>query len=219
MYHNQPFLKQIISHIIFFSALGLVSCKQEDKTIKPDAKAAIKAPAPLNDGKVSLELSIPASGLEKTFNLNCADNEVFVIIRNNTDSSVNFYETNNSYGYQNYTFIIKSKDSSFIITKAGTGIWKNVPFLNTVSPHESLILKFNLKNTICYYSPVKKGLKRTVIRNTDSWNGMPDRPIDHATIQVKYELPKEYIYNSFLQAIMFSDTLSSNILKLNIIKN
>ena len=208
-------MKQIIYHIISFSALILVACNQANKAV-PTQKSKVKATPPINNRKVSLELSIPSYSSGKKLFLNCDDNEVFVIIRNNTDSSVDFYETNNSWGYQNYTFIIKSRDSTFIMTREGTGIWKNVPLFNTVNPHESLVLKFNLKNTSCFFSQTKKGLKRTVRRGTDGWNGMPGKSIEQATIQAIYTLPKEYIYDAFLNKTIFSDILSSNILKLSV---
>ena len=217
--YSPQILKQFIYHIIFFSALVLVACKQKNNTVIHVQKSKPNTSSLINNGKVSLELSIPSYGSGKIIFLNCEDNEVFVIIRNNTDSSVNFYETNNSWGYQNYTFIIKSQDSTFIMKREGTGIWKNVPFCNTVSPHESLVLKFNLKKTNCFFSQTKNGLKRTVRRNTDGWNGMPGKSIKQATIQVLYTLPKEYIYDAFLNETIFSDTLSSNILKLSVEKN
>ncbi|MFT6246290.1 MAG: hypothetical protein ACJA0U_001782 [Salibacteraceae bacterium] len=68
------------------------------------------------DSTVSLALSIPHGDQLKTLN-DCSsfNNDAFIVINNNTDSTVRFYENWNSYGYYNFTFEIKTNDTIYTV--------------------------------------------------------------------------------------------------------
>jgi hypothetical protein len=122
-------------------------------------------------------------------------------------------------GYQNYTFIIKTEDTCYNLTKAETDFWKNIPAFHTVFPHETLVLNFNIKDTECEFQFTETGqLKRKVIRSKDGWEGLPANPVEEATIQVLYKLTGDAIGFKPSGAAIYSDTILSNVLKIRVDK-
>lgn len=197
-----------------------MACRQENQATPDTNSDHLKAESLINNSKVTLELSIPSNDAGRTLFLNCENNEVSVILRNNSDSAVRFYETTNSWGYQNYTFIIKTKDTTYQLTKAGGGFFKNVPFYHTIFPRETLVLNFNLKDTKCDLLLNETGqLKRKILRGgEDGWQGLPDKPIVDATIQVIYKLSNDHIDFKPFGATIYSDSLLSKVLKISVDK-
>lgn len=213
-------MRHLTLHIVLFLTFCLAACKQKSQSVVRTKDEKPKADSIVLNTKVSLELSIPSTDAGRFLFLNCENNEVSVILRNSSDSAVRFYETNNSWGYQNYIFIIKTKDTSYFVTKAETGFGKNIPTFHTIFPHETLVLHFNIKDTECEFQFTETGqLKRKVLRsNKDGWEGLPDNPIEKATIQVLYKLSNSDKDFKPFGASIFSDTLLSNVLKISIEK-
>lgn len=139
------------------------------------------------DSTVSIELSIPHSDPLKTLN-ECSsfNNDVFVIIRNDTDSIVRFYENWNSYGYYNFTFEIKTKDSIYTISRPHKLWYRNFPSHHSVLPDESLVFQFDLIDSTCASSRTDHRVFE------DGWIGFPQYS-DTAQIRVVYSLPEEFL--------------------------
>src|SRR5882757_8849984 len=96
----------------FFACIAVVfiigSCRQPGVEQKINETVA-------NRGEIGMELIIPhnswgydSSDLPGLFR-DCADNKVFVLIKNNTDSVVRFYEQWNSWGYYNFSFKVETE--------------------------------------------------------------------------------------------------------------
>lgn len=137
---------------------------------------------------VSIELSIPhGDGLRRLNNCVDIDNEVFIILTNNTDSTVSVYENWNSYGYYNFSFEIKLKDSIYVVTRPQKLWYRNFPSHHSILPNETIVFQFDLIDTSCARMRCYRG-----IQQEDGWVGLPDHR-DTAQIRVIYSLPNEYI--------------------------
>lgn len=138
------------------------------------------------DSTVSIELSIPHGDGLKTLN-ECSsfNNDVFVIIRNNTDSVVRLYENWNSFGYYNFTFEIKTKDSIYTIYRPHKLWYRNFPSHHSILPSESIVFQFDLIDSTCASSRTDHGIVE------DGWIGFPQHT-DLANIRVVYRLPEEF---------------------------
>lgn len=138
------------------------------------------------DSSVTIELSIPhGDQLKKLNDCSSFNNEVFIIIHNNTDSIVRFYENWNSYGYYNFTFEIKTEDTTYTISRPHKLWYRNFPSHHSVLPYESIVFPFDLIDTTCASSRLDHGIFE------DGWIGFPNI-IDTALIRVIYSLPSEY---------------------------
>lgn len=139
-----------------------------------------------SDSTVSIELSIPHSSQMRKLN-DCAsiNNDVFIIIHNNTDSTIRFYENWNSYGYYNFTFEIKTLDTNYTVSRPHKFWYRNFPSHHSVFPDESIVFQFELIDTACASSRINDGVFE------DGWVGFPNTT-DNALIRVIYSLPKAH---------------------------
>ena len=217
--HSQFNLRQFTFHIVIVLTFCFAACKQKSQNSALEVNKRPKADSS-SDSKVSLELSIPSNEVGRTLFLDCANNYVSVILRNNSDSVVRFYETANSWGYGNYTFIIRTNDTTYYLTKAGSNFFKNIPAYHTLFPKETLILNFNIKDAKCDFRCTETGqLKRTILRGSgDGWQGLPSRPVTDATIQAMYKLSNGDIDFEPFGVTIYSDVLLSNTLKIHVAK-
>lgn len=136
---------------------------------------------------VSIELSIPhGDGLGRLNNCVDVENEVFIILTNNTDSTVSVYENWNSYGYYNFSFEIKLKDSIYVVTRPQKLWYRNFPSHHSILPNENIVFQFDLIDTSCARMRFYRGIQE------DGWVGFPNHS-DTAQIRVIYSLPKEYM--------------------------
>ncbi len=99
------------------------------------------------NSKVSIELSIPHLRNIPSLNTYSDKNNVYVIIRNNSDSVQTFYEDRYVYGYFNISFEIKYKDSIYLVTRAPKIWWRNRPSYHIVQSNESLVFPHMLIDT------------------------------------------------------------------------
>lgn len=132
------------------------------------------------DSSVTIELSTPHGERIKSLN-DCTspDNKVYVIIRNNADSTIYFYETWNSYGYYNYTFEIQLRDSIYTIQRPKKLWYRNFPSTHRVEPGENLSHDFILIDSSCVEIFQREGIYK------DGWTGFPSLS-DSALIRVRY---------------------------------
>ena len=138
------------------------------------------------DSTVSLALSIPHGDQLKTLN-DCSsfNNDVFIVINNNTDSTVRFYENWNSYGYYNFTFEIKTNDTIYTVSRPYKLWYRNFPSHHSVLPQESIVFQFDLIDSTCAANRSNRGIFE------DGWIGLPNQT-DTALIRVIYSLPSEF---------------------------
>jgi hypothetical protein len=138
------------------------------------------------DAAVTIELSIPHGDQLRILN-DCSsiDNDVFIIIRNDTDSIVRFYENWNSYGYYNFTFEVKTNDSTYLVSRPHKLWYRNFPTHHSVSPGESIVFQFDLIDSTCAENRLEYGTLE------NGWIGLPNVS-DTALIRVIYSLPSEY---------------------------
>ncbi|PHR27619.1 MAG: hypothetical protein COA38_13210 [Fluviicola sp.] len=138
------------------------------------------------DSTVTIELSIPHGNRLRVLN-DCSslNNDVFIIIRNDTDSIVRFYENWNSYGYYNFTFEIKTTDSTYTVSRPHKLWYRNFPTHHNISLGESIVFQFDLIDTVCASRGRDHGI------SVNGWIGIPNK-IDTALIRVIYSLPSEY---------------------------
>src|ERR1700761_812523 len=109
---------------IFFSIFCLIifsRCKQ-NINLKSQSKEAL------------IVLSFPHYTKLANLELGCLDNKMNVTIVNTTDSIIRLYEEDNSWGYYNISFEIKTPDSLYIVRKKERNFWKNVPFYTILNP-------------------------------------------------------------------------------------
>lgn len=139
---------------------------------------------------VSIELSMPYGDSLRWLGLCWDQNPVDIIIRNQTDSTVYFYEDWNSWGFYNFKFQIETEDSVYLVTRTNHGWWKNFPSIHHLNPKQSLVFHYNLIDSAC--TEHNASIER--IKGLEQWTGLPQREYDYARIQVVYELPEEYKY-------------------------
>lgn len=138
------------------------------------------------DSTVSIELSIPhGEGLKSLNECSSFDNDIFVVIRNNSDSIVRLYENWNSYGYYNFTFEIKTNDSIYTVSRPKKLWYRNFPSHHSVLPQESIVFHFDFIDSICATSRSDHGIFN------DGWIGFP-KQTDTALIRVIYDVPSEF---------------------------
>lgn len=136
---------------------------------------------------VSIELSLPHGHSLKYFGLCWDKNPVDVIIRNNTNSMIHFYENWNSWGYYNLHFKIETHDSLYTISRTRKVWFRNFPSYHSINPDESLVFHYNLRDSSC----VDYDINNEKIKGYDHWTGFPEKEYDFAKIQVIYEIPEE----------------------------
>ena len=105
-----------------------------------------------------------------------------VIIRNNSDSVIRFYENWTSYGFYNFHFEIETADTVYCIVRPNRLWYRNYPCNYSVNPGESLVFSFLLIDTAC-----------AAAHSTDEygWTGFPTEKLVNATIRVVYEIDPE----------------------------
>ena len=135
---------------------------------------------------MSIELSIPHGDELRRLN-NCIDleNNVFIILTNNTDSTIRLYENWNSYGYYNFSFEINLNDSIHVVTRPQKLWYRNFPTHHSILPNEKIVFQFDLIDTACAQTRFFRGIKE------DGWVGFPNQT-DTAQIRAIYSLPEEY---------------------------
>ena len=134
-----------------------------------------------SNNKVSMELSIPHTS-QLPWIKNCtSEDPVYVIIRNDTDSTHRFYEDWNSFGYYNIFFEIRYQDTIYEITRPEKLWYRNYRSYHILHPHESLVLPYALLDTICANSLSQRRIF------TDGWLGFPSIS-DTAEIRAVYQL-------------------------------
>lgn len=179
----------------------------------------------LEKGDVTIELSIPNGDSLRTFGLCWDKNPVDVIIRNQTDSVICFYEDWNSWGYFNIKFQIETADSTYMIMRIKRGgWWKNFPSIHKINPNQSLVFHYELIDSSC---AERFGIDELSKRSMQ-WTGLPRKGYKSSKIRAIYELPKEYelLDNTvFMSAgsknestFMFSQKLISEPLSVRIIE-
>lgn len=133
---------------------------------------------------VEMELSIPHGNTSK-YITDCSgfENDVFVIIRNNTDSTIRFYEDWNSFGYYNISFEIKTNDSIYKVTRAHNIRYRNFPSYHTVLPNESLVFPLVLIDSTCNSN------RETRCNSAPGWVVIP-LDADSVKIRAIYKLPE-----------------------------
>ncbi len=128
-----------------------------------------------------IELSIPHTGKIPSLYRYSDKTNVYVIIRNNSDSIHRFYEDRFVYGYYNISFEIKYKDSIYSVTRAPKTWWRNLPSYYTVQPNESLVFPYMLIDT-SYANALRQEM---VFEN--GWIGFP-LVSDSVEIRAVYQL-------------------------------
>ena len=136
---------------------------------------------------VSIELSMPYGDSLRLFGICWQENPVEIIVRNQSDSVVNFYQSWNSWGFYNFSFQIETNDSIYHIKRTRNVWFKNFPSFHSINPNESLVFHFNLIDSTCF-NPEDK---ITISRGLQRWNGLPNKEYESAKIKVMYELPIE----------------------------
>lgn len=165
------------------------------------------------ESNVSIELSIAHDeGLKSLNNCVSFDNEVFIILRNNTDSILRVYENWNSYGYYNFSFEIKTNDSLYLVTRPKKEWYRNFPTHHALLPNECIVFQVDLIDTTCANSRFYRGIYE------DGWIGLPSK-MDTALIRVIYSVPEEFNSYSerairkeeFLEDIQYMDSIDLEI--------
>ena len=135
-----------------------------------------------------LELSIRHVFDTSVLNLDCVDNDIDVILRNNSDSVIRVPFPDHDPGYYNITFEIKTADSIYHISKAPNH-WLHSDLCDyRVMPGESFVIKCNLRPYACDEDTSdRKPLKRKILRSGHDWNGLPIKPYDSAMIRCIYQ--------------------------------
>lgn len=133
------------------------------------------------NGKVSIELSIPHTSQLPWIKSCTSEKSVYVIIRNNSDSTNYFYEAWNSYGYYSISFEIKDRDSIYEITRPKKWWYRNFCSYYILYPGESLVYPFQLIDTAC-----SKELEERAVFE-DGWLGFPVKA-DTVEIRAIYQL-------------------------------
>lgn len=151
-------------------------------------------------------------GLKSLNNCVSFDNEVFIILRNNTDSILRVYENWNSYGYYNFSFEIKTNDSLYLVTRPKKEWYRNFPTHHALLPNECIVFQVDLIDTTCANSRFYSGIYE------DGWIGLPSK-MDTALIRVIYSVPEEFNSYSerairkeeFLEDIQYMDSIDLEI--------
>lgn len=186
---------------LFAVSLPLFSCNGTPDNIlsqeEDDEYILFQGPEEISNNDVSIELSLPHGDSLRYFGPCWNKNPVDVIIRNNTDSVIHFYESWNSWGHYNFYFKIETADSTYLIKRTRNVWWRNFPSYHSVNPEQSLVFHFELLDSSCFYHDPKTER----IRGTQQWTGFPQKNNEIAKIQVIYELPEEdeiLINNGFI---------------------
>ena len=126
--------------------------------------------------KVSIELSISHPGKIPHINDCSSLNKANVIIRNNSEDTLYFYEDWNSYGYYNISFEIKTKDSIYEVVRPPKLWYRNFKSHYILNPKESLVFSYPLVDTAC----TSKWRKSHIFEN--GWTGFP---AIHDTVEIR----------------------------------
>ena len=163
---------------------------EETKQKFQNSTVSLKSKAPdYNREGVTLELSIPAGDSLRRLGVCWDHNLVDIIVRNGSDSVVNFYDDGNYYGHFNLTFEIETHDSTYHVKRTKDAWLKSYPYCLSINPGQSLVFHADLKDSSC----TKYGKKRKVLRgNWKCWTGLPDKPYNYAKMRVMYSLPEKY---------------------------
>lgn len=211
-----------ISHILVLSIFLLLPYSNPEKKSDPTTKQE-KEQVDTNN-EVSIELSMPHGDSLKLFGPCWSENEVDVIIRNGSDSTIHFYENWNSWGYFNFHFELETADSLYHIKREDRLWWRNFPSFHSINPDESLVFHFNVLDSACF----DQNARGENIRSLKNWTGFPQTNYERAKLRVVYELPeeshilprREYSRDSVkLNPIyMFSEKLVSKDLNITVIR-
>ncbi len=131
--------------------------------------------------KMTIELSIPHTREIPWLNTYSEKDNVYVIIRNNSDSVQTFYEDRYKYGYFNISFEIKYKDSIYSVTRAPKIWWRNRTSYHIVRPYESLVFPHMVIDTSYANALRHEGIFE------NGWIGFP-AVSDTVEIRVIYQL-------------------------------
>ena len=135
--------------------------------------AILTATAKPNEQAVTLEICFLSNDTIPVFNPT-HQNKVSVIIANNSNDHITFYENWNSWGYDNFFFIIETHDSIYRIKKKDRLWWRNFPSTFIVPAGKKSVLNFNLSN-----------------QTPQVWSGLPIKNYDCAKIKVLYTITTE----------------------------
>jgi len=156
---------------IIFTILLLLAA-QTAFTQKTAAKPIIPA--------VTMELSIAHDDYSPVIRTCSSHSIANIILHNNTDSLVRFYENWTSYGFYNFHFELVAGDSVYQIVRPHKLWYRNFPAHHSINPNESLVFSFMLINTMCTeFFPDENG-----------WLGFP-RSGKTGSLRVVYELAPE----------------------------
>lgn len=174
------------SILLYLPLLSILCCCQSEKheiTFEEQKNWEV-------DRGVSIEISMPYGDSLRSLGVCWDKNPIDVIIRNQSDSVIYFYEDWNSWGYYNIKFQIETGDSIYNVTKTKNSWWKNFPSYHSINPNESLVFHYNLIDSAC----LEHNTKFERLKGAKQWKGLPQKDYDHAKIRVIYELPTEYKY-------------------------
>lgn len=113
--------------------------------------------------------------------INSTDQNVFVSIHNETDSTVFFYRDWCSFGFYNIYFEIKTKDSIYQLVKTPKVWYRNFHDYYTVHPNEIVTFNYHLIDSLKALELEEQQLF------IDSWTGFP-KTADTVQIRAIYEL-------------------------------
>ncbi|MFT5820586.1 MAG: hypothetical protein ACI8ZM_001831 [Crocinitomix sp.] len=136
-----------------------------------------------NDQGVQLSIQQSNQGSIICFDPCAADNVIKVSIKNVSDSTVQFYKTNNCWGYATFSFEIETEDTIFNIKRAHRLWWRCVPEVLSIAPNDSVLLTFQLIDSTCMNSTIR----------FKKWSGLPVDVRSTAFLKVIYNPPNSEI--------------------------